>query len=384
MSMRYKGGFIQEFFDPLTAGPATDATLYAWGLNSNGQLGTINTTSRSSPVQVSSDFGWSTGAAGYQGGVVFIKNNGAMYAWGLNNNGQLGLNDRVKRSSPVQVGSLTTWLNAAATQYSTAAIKTDGTLWTWGENNSGQLGQNVVYTKFSSPVQVGALTNWSSITGTLFSFSAIKTDGTLWSCGSNSNGQLGLNTVYTQNKSSPTQVGTLTNWASASGGAYHVIATKTDGTMWSWGANNFGALGLNISYLLKRSSPSQIGALTTWSKVSASYYGATAIKTDGTLWSWGYNGEGQVGDNTRTNRSSPVQIGTLTTWSSVASNGVDADINTFAIKTDGTLWAWGNNGVGALGDGTIIQRSSPVQIGSSTNWSKIIGGGASTFGIRLT
>lgn len=388
MGWRYKGGFIQEFFDPLQPGTLTDITLFSWGLNSNGQLGVDNTTTRSSPVQVGPDFNWSTGAAGAQGSVRFIKTNGAMYSWGLNNYGQLGINDVAKRSSPVQVGSLTTWLNVTASQYSTAAIKTDGTMWTWGNNANGQLGQNTVYSNNkSSPVQVGGLANWSNVSGTIRSFSAIKTDGTLWSWGNNSDGQLGLNLTagsYAVNRSSPVQVGTQTNWASVSGGAFSVFAIKTDGTMWSWGTNNNGTLGLNIAASISRSSPVQIGALTTWSKISANYYGATAIKTDGTLWAWGANFYGGVGDSTTINRSSPVQIGTMTNWASVASNGVASNGNSLAIKTDGTLWAWGYNDSGSLGDGTTIGRSSPVQIGSATTWSKVVNGGTFNFGIRLT
>ena len=148
------------------------------------------------------------------------------------------------------------------------------------------------------------------------------------------------------------------------------MAIKTDGTMWSWGNNDNGRLGLGDT--TNQSSPVQIGALTTWSSVSCGGYTgfAAAIKTDGTMWSWGNNGSGRLGLGDTTNRSSPVQIGDLTTWSIVSSKGFRAH----AIKTDGTLWSWGANGSGRLGLGNTTTYSSPKQIGSSTNWRSVSAG----------
>ena len=148
----------------------------------------------------------------------------------------------------------------------------------------------------------------------------------LWSWGRNDTGQLGLNNTTTT--SSPVQVGTTRYWTNVymcsfgSGGDGMTFARKTNGTLWSWGRNNYGSLGLNDT--ISRSSPTQIGSLTDWSsQFSSSGYGPLAVKTNGTLWSWGRNNYGQLGDGTVAQKNSPVQIGSLTTWSSVAGGGFE-------------------------------------------------------------
>jgi alpha-tubulin suppressor-like RCC1 family protein len=212
----------------------------------------------------------------------------------------------------VQVGSLTNWQSIGGTTQGTSfGLKTNGTLWTWGYGFPGTLGQNSTG-YISSPVQVGALTTWLSISGGYSSIAAIKTDGTLWAWGRNYNGELGINNIIS--KSSPTQVGSLTNWATVSSGFYFTVAIKTDGTLWSWGINTNGKLGLNNSNYTYISSPTQIGALTNWAYSAATRTGGFAIKTTGTLWTWGWNVVGTLGLGDTINRSSPVQVGSLTTW----------------------------------------------------------------------
>jgi len=291
-----------------------------------------------------------------------------LWAWGNNGSGRLGLNDdqTVDKSSPVQVGTLADWSQVATGGAQALAIKTDGTLWAWGDNGSGRLGLNDDPTvDRSSPVQVGILTDWAQVATRFIFVAAVKTDGTLWAWGDNGDGRLGLNDNQTVDKSSPVQVGALTNWSQVSTGAFHAAAIKTDGTLWSWGKGQYGPLGHNDE--ITRSSPVQVGASTNWSQVSSSTYHTAAVKTDGTLWAWGDNTRGQLGDNTVVYRSSPVQVGALTTWAQVSTGGAA----TFAVKTDGTLWAWGLASYGRLGTNNQIDRSSPVQIGALTTWSKV-------------
>jgi alpha-tubulin suppressor-like RCC1 family protein len=289
-----------------------------------------------------------------------------LFAWGYGYSGQLGLNSQTDRSSPVQVGSLTDWSSIFCGSKNSFSVKKDGTLWAWGRNNNGQLGIGTgggdVNNK-SSPVQVGGLTTWSSVSASQYHTLAIKTDGTLWAWGKNYSGQLGIGTSLAgSDKSSPVQVGSLTTWSKVSASGNSSLAIKTDGTLWSWGYNGKGELGLGDT--TNRSSPTQVGALTNWSSVSIGGNFTLAVKTNGTVWTWGFNGFGGLGLGNTTNQSSPVQVGSLTTWSSIASGGN----HVMAIKTDGTLWAWGFNAKGQLGLGNITNRSSPVQVGSLNKW----------------
>lgn len=344
--------------------PKPPVGLFSWGQNNLGQLGHNDTVYRSSPAQVGALSTWSQIATGLAH-TVATKTDGTLWSWGKNTpQGQLGLNDTVNRSSPVQIGALTTWYQVAAGSNHSLAIKTDGTLWSWGYNSSGPLGLgNTVYR--SSPVQVGALTTWYQVAAGITFTIAIKTDGTLWSWGKNPYGQLGLND--TANRSSPVQVGALTTWSKIAAGGYQTFAIKTDGTLWSWGFNNYGQLGLNIASG-NRSSPVQVGLLTTWSQIAGGQIHTLATKTDGTLWSWGYNSSGRLGLGDTDRRSSPVQVGALTAWSQVAGG----ESSSFSIKTDGTFWSWGNNGSGRLGINLYSgNRSSPVQVGSLTTWLRL-------------
>jgi alpha-tubulin suppressor-like RCC1 family protein len=147
------------------------------------------------------------------------------------------------------------------------------------------------------------------------------------------------------------------------------VAIKTDGSIWSWGYNDDGQHGVNDGFV-RRSSPVQIGALTDWSLISPGNYTPMAIKTNGTLWGWGLNTSGQIGQGTTTTRSSPVQVGALTDWAT-AQAGTSSCI---AIKTNGTLWTWGAGQGGKLMQNDVADRNSPVQVGTSTKWASAMTG----------
>ena len=269
------------------------------------------------------------GAASARGFGLFgaVAGGPALWSWGLNSIGQLGLGNLTAYSSPKQVGALTNWFTVSTGETHSLAVKTDGTLWAWGYGKQGRLGVGNI-TNYSSPKQVGALTTWSTVSGPTSGYSslAVKTDGTLWSWGYNGIGQLGLGNMT--NYYSPKQVGALTGWSTVSAGNNSSLAVKTNGTLWAVGGfNNVGQLGLgNTTYY---SSPKQIGALTTWSTVSTRQNSSLAVKTDGTLWSWGNNNNGQLGLGNLTNYSSPKQVGALTGWSKVTT-GTNF---TLALKT---------------------------------------------------
>src|SRR3989344_2577189 len=348
----------------------TDSTLWSWGLNTNGQLGHADVVSRSSPVQVGTLATWSRADGGIAGHTLGLKTDGTLWAWGYNDFGQLGLGDRgagtaTSRSSPVQVGTLATWGSIAPGRKHSAAITTDRVLWSWGRNvTNGQLGDGTAVSR-SSPVQVGGGAAWVSAGGAAYHTLALQdpsllANSQLFSWGSGTNGALGLED--TADRSSPTQVGTVATWSNVSDAYFQGVALKSDGSLWGWGKNAAGTLGVGDS--THRSSPTQVGGPLVWASASGGYQNGLGIRTDGTLWSWGYAGYGALGlGNTTPNKLVPTQVGTLTTWAEVSA----ALNNSFAIKTDGTLWAWGYNrstASGLLGLGDPAARSSPVQIGA--------------------
>jgi alpha-tubulin suppressor-like RCC1 family protein len=357
--------------------PFSGGQLWTWGDGSGGVTGLGNTTAYSSPKQVGALTTWASISLGSSSSGA-NKTDGTLWSWGVNSYGQLGLGNTTAYSSPKQVGSLTTWALSSFATRRTAAIKTDGTLWTWGQNLTGELGLGDVSNR-SSPVQVGVLTGWSKVSASgAKHMLAVKTNGTLWSWGSGYAGVLGLGN--TTNYSSPKQVGALTTWSNVfTNSNYDSFAIKTDGTLWAWGKNSYpGVLGLGNTTAY--SSPKQVGALTNWATVGAGNSHTLAVKTDGTLWSWGRGSYGRLGLGNTTNYTSPKQVGALTAWSLV--NGGFSFSS--AIKTDGTLWAWGKNTDGQLGLGNTTNYSSPKQVGALTTWSRLGAGSyASTaFGIK--
>jgi len=364
-------------------------TLWSWGLNSNNQLGlgTVGATnSYSNPTQVGPTATWTTSTTNAKIHASWITPNGALYSWGYNAYGQLGIGNTTQYSSPKQVGALTNWLQVSGA-YSVVAIKTDGSLWTWGNGAQGQNGLGNT-TSYSSPKQVGSLTTWrqASSSGDSTSNShvlAVKTDNTLWAWGGNNSGQLGTNN--STNYSSPKQIGSLTIWLAVAAGYRFSLAVDVNGKIWSWGNNaSYGMLGLNntTSY----SSPKQVGALTNWSTqiVVGNQYSAGAIKTDGTLWMWGYNGYGELGTNNTTSYSSPKQIGALTTWRQLAHGQYSSLQHTLGLTSDGKLYAWGNNQYGQLGVGNTTNYSSPKQVGTTSAWHSIGVTGGSSYAVQTT
>ena len=302
---------------------------------------------------------------------LFTKTDGTLWGWGDNNWGTLGQNQNEDNigfySSPVQIPG-TTWAKSACGTNNSLAIKTDGTLWVWGRNATGQLGLNQSYptvNAYSSPVQLPG-TTWSSLAATQNHVLAIKTDGTMWSWGAqDSYGALGLNQSGIS-KSSPTQI-PGTTWKQVTAGMRSGLATKTDGTLWVWGWNYGGKMGQNNAHPAGNvSSPVQIPG-TTWDTSRANGHYSFATKTDGTMYSWGINQFGCLGHNNENALSSPTQV-PGTTWKSAATVGYDG--STVAVKTDGTLWSWGYNEHGQSDHNDRTQRSSPVQVGSGTDWAE--------------
>ena len=357
--------------------------LFAWGDNGRGQLGQNNETEYSSPVQVGSDSTWQTlsKAAGSEAGWIYArKNDSTLWAIGRNNYGILGQNQpsNSHRSSPVQIpGNYDGNILSSGNRH-TLFSKTEGTLWGVGSSQYGGLGQNSRTpppSGISSPVQIPG-TTWSQAVGGYLASFALKSDGTYWAWGNNAYGygQLGQ-TQGSQNFSSPVQVpGTWSKIPHSIGGA-KAAGIKPDGTLWVWGQ---GGAYLNKNVSTPYSSPIQIPG-TTWESISIGGAFAVARKTDATLWMWGPNEWGELGQNTRSANgvSSPVQVaGSWSTDYTAKYNGV------LAIKTDGTLWSWGyGNIAGGHGLNSRIPISSPTQIPGV--WDQVSGGSRNGFALKL-
>jgi len=360
-----------------------------FGNNNTGALGQNSTTQYSSPVQCPNLLRVWRCDNGVFGSKNYDSSTGGydLWAWGNNSSGQLGLNNSSSWptyagtfSSPTQVGSEQTYKFILQSGNKTGyAVKTDGSLWTWGNNAYGILGQNTPEsTRRSSPTQVGTDTTWGRTRGTLISTPTnsynIKTDGTLWVWGRNFFGSLGLNETHNQSfRSSPTQIpgNTWLNGSQMQGKS--AFFQKTDGTLWVWGYGQQGALLQPTKN--EYSSPRQVPGTWAGTLIDGDNYVTHVIKSDGTLWGWGGGpaSHGSLGKNNMVQYSSPVQIGTDDNWAPASSPDTQRPIshggdNVLARKTDGTVWSWGRGQQGRGDRNETISRSSPVQMpGTSFN-----------------
>jgi alpha-tubulin suppressor-like RCC1 family protein len=316
----------------------TDGTLWTWGRNNFGQLGVNDTNRRSTPVTTfAGGTDWKQVGIAYGGNTTAaIKTNGTLWVWGGGSSGQLGTNvvGAITARTPVTTfAGGTDWKQVSTSGYMTAAIKTDGTLWIWGENSQSSLGINASGNRSTPVTTFAGGTNWKQVSvGYNFS-AAVKTDGTLWTWGSNVSAKLGINT--SGNRSTPvTTFAGGTNWKQVSVGYNHFAAIKTDGTLWTCGRSSTGQLGNND--ISDRSTPvTTFAGGTNWKQVYANGSNTLAIKTDGTLWGWGQNTDGQLGINVAIdNRITPVTtFAGGTNWKQV-SGSTNAG---FAIKTSDDL-----------------------------------------------
>jgi alpha-tubulin suppressor-like RCC1 family protein len=305
-----------------------------------------------------------------------------LWVWGQNGFGNLGINDTNNRCTPVTTSAGgANWKQVTSGSQFTAAIKTDGTLWTWGTNAYGQLGINAAGTTTNRTTPVTTFaggTNWKQVSCGQQHMAAIKTDGTLWIWGGTQSGfsNLGINNA-SQTQTPVTTFAGGTNWKQVSCGGYVTAAIKTDGTLWTWGYNSQAQLGDNTTTSKLTPVTTFLGG-TNWKQVSSSInkgvgiVHVAAIKTDGTLWTWGSNNVGQLGNNGVGVFTPVTTFAGGTNWKQVACG----NNHTVAIKTDGTLWTWGNNGSGQLGVNNTTNRNTPVTTFlGGTNWKQVAGGG---------
>ena len=255
--------------------------------------------------------------------------------------------------------------------------RSDGTRWVWAYNADGQLGLGDTVFRYA-PVKAGIHTDWASLAaggsaGRGHSL-ALKDDGTLWAWGYNNFGQLGLGDTASRNV--PTQVGSDSDWVSVIAGSTHALAIKADGTLWAWGNNSLGQLGLGDTN--HRYTPTQVGTDTDWEQVAGGFYLSYAIKAGGSLWAWGYNADGQLGQGDTTDRTVPTRVGVGTDWDTIKAGEAFG----LGVRDDCTLWAWGDNSAGQLGQNDMASRSVPVQVGVDTDWAHVAGGSRHVIAVR--
>jgi len=325
-----------------------NGSLWAWGLNNLGQVGDGSTSNKNFPVRIGESNNWkSVNLLSFHS--LALQNDASLYVFGGNNYGQLGDGTTTDRSIPTPIAAGSTWKVASAGVYHSVAVRSDGTLWAWGRNNTGQLGDGTLIDR-NVPVQIGSDTDWDFVSAGWDYTLAKKTNGTLWAWGKNDTGALGNGTLT--DLTTPTQIGNDSNWSQISAGWGYNVALKSTGTIWIWGGYYEGQFSSNHV-------PFQIGTDSDWRSITGGDDHHAAIKTNGTLWAAGDNGSGQLGNGTTVDETNLVQIGTRTDWKSVYAAGYQY---TVALTNDGELWSWGQNNLGQLGDGTNSGHIIPTMV----------------------
>lgn len=411
----------------------SNGSLFSWGKNQRGQLGNNSTSNASSPVAISSSLPWigmSCGQSGSSGNVqhsIGLKADGSVWTWGDNTLGALG---NTQNTSPIisepttifplvnnivavetgngvsyirdasgqvyaagtdSTGALgntapltsspgfipisvvpVSWSSISAGQNLTAALKSDGTIWMWGSNSNGQLGNgSLTPTLVTTATQIGTASNWKMITAGANHIMAINASGQLFAWGGNGNGQLGNGSTSTS-VLSPILIPSTVPWISVSGGFNFSLGVKADGTLWSWGLNTSAQLGKgNTNNVAANLSPAQIGTETNWVFANAGNVSGAAVKADGTLWMWGDNAFGQLGKGNNSSGSQNYTPAMVSggDWTCIGHGS--GSVHVVALKSNGTLWSWGRNNEGQLGNGTNtvnVSNYSPAQIGNDQIW----------------
>jgi alpha-tubulin suppressor-like RCC1 family protein len=336
------GGYSWRAFsagDNHTLAIMNDGTLWSWGDNRYGQLGDGTSTNQNEPTLIGNETGWKSVFAGNSTSMA-LKEDGTIWVWGYDNS-----------SSPIQIGSDNDWKVLSTSGSHTLAIKDNGTLWAWGWNYYGQLGDGTRVNK-NRPTQIGTDNDWNAVSANGVQSVAIKNDKTLWTWG-----KIGVGTH--DGITIPTELDFYSGWESVSAGTKHLLAIRSDGTLWAWGSNEYGQLG-NAKFSSNESSPNKISSDGDWIKVSGGFHHSTAMKKDGSIWAWGQNSYGQSGNGTLYGSNEPKLVGNSTDWQSISAS--TGGYHTIASKKDGSLWAWGYNWKGELGDGTNQQKNFPKKI----------------------
>ncbi len=405
-----------------TCGVQTDGSAWCWGYNWAGQLGAGDTTYRTDPVQVGAATDWEVVALSANTSCG-IRTGGTLWCWGYNQFGQAGDGTTTDRWSPVQIGVGSTWASVAGGKDHSCATTDDGELWCWGANWSNQVGVAGGANQ-TSPVRFGTDSDWSASLGLGdFHSCAVKIDSSMWCWGSNWHGEGGHATVGASatatevssgwaqvdagrrvtcatrldrtlwctgvhadgrtglgltsgSTAALTQVGSADTWRLLSYGARHGCGVHDDGTLECWGNAGAGQTGQGATTW---ASPNLVGSATDWIEVSLGDRSSCGIRAGGSLWCWGWNVYGQIGQGDEDDGyTTPTQVAAGSTWTDVATS----ELSACAVRSDGTMWCWGANWWGMLGDGSYTNRYVPTQAGVDTNWESVTVGRGVACGIK--
>lgn len=323
-----------------------------------------------------------------------------LFCWGENKYGQLGVGGTAISLTPKRVGTFTDWsyISVGDGDDPHACGIRSGSLWCWGRNSMGQLGNmDSAYADKDTPQHVGVAMDWAMVSAAGRYTCSIKTDGSLYCFGSNGFGQLGIDDSSVDKVNTPEKVGD--DFAFVSTGTTHACAVKTDGTMWCWGDNTYGQLGIGSkpvpttpyvpTAFFNQYAPVQVGSDLDWTGVSVFVNQTCAVKENGTLWCWGMDNLLSRGDGDYTPTYSPVKIGDKSDWVSVAVGGAYNRQHACGKKNDMSLWCWGDDEFGQVGNGgeVVIPATpetyvkQPELIGANYKWSFVSAGSTYTCAI---
>lgn len=355
-------------------GLRSDGTIWGWGDNRAYSLGDSASNTSRAPLKIPGISGVIGISANRH--ILALKSDGSVWAWGNNQYGQLGIGTAISLSSPARISGISQASAVAAGYSYSVALKSDGTVWSWGSNELGQFGNGTSDTPVSSiPVQAKGVVNAKAISTGDYHTVALLKDGSVIAWGNNQHGQLGMATsdqcmqwsAQWSCSKTPIKVPNLDNVVSIASGSDHVLALKADGTVWAWGSNNSGQLGDGTT--ADSPIPKLVESLTGVVAIVARSNHSLALRSDGTVWAWGWNDKRQLGYST-------TQICTIPLWGSVPCSKSPAQVaalsdvsaisggnaHNLALKTDGSVWAWGYGYYGQLGNNATRDSNIPVRV----------------------
>ncbi|HEY2733867.1 MAG TPA: hypothetical protein VGI70_07775, partial [Polyangiales bacterium] len=336
-----------------------DGRLSCWGSNDAGQLGQGDTQSHDRPVAIQAG-SWIAGCGG-EHHTCAIEQGGRLFCWGGNDNGQLGLGDLARRETPTEVSGFRDWTSLSCIAAFTCGLRSNSQLYCWGQNLEGALGQNddKGSPDLTTPQPVTSNMSFSQVSAGQGHVCAIREDGALYCWGRNSSMQLGLGENAAEQIRAPQRVGSDNDWTAVGVGEEFSCAIRRDGSLYCWGRNSVGELGLgSASLAMTIADPTRVGTRNDWRMVAASRLDTCAVTNDGTAFCFGRGAEGQIGNGGTADATEPTQVQGASDWQELFTSFFYA----CGRRNDDSLWCWGKNDSAELGLGDTERRMTPTRL----------------------